>query len=77
MVWLQLVRIGNPGLYEWTEQYLTELAAVRGGAIPSIGFSGRMIPRLRELLAAENIDGNLDLVLFLLGEILPGVVGAQ
>jgi predicted KAP-like P-loop ATPase len=71
MVWLQLVRIGNPTFYIWVEEYLTEVAAVAGGARVSDGADRAMAQRLQEILARENLD--FDRAMIELAEILPGL----
>jgi hypothetical protein len=71
MVWLQLIRIGNLKLYEWVEEYLTEIAAIAGGARVSDGAAQAMSRRLEEILGQENLD--IDRSLIQLAEILPGL----
>jgi predicted KAP-like P-loop ATPase len=71
VVWLQLVRIGNPAFYEWVEEYLTEVAAVTAGARVTDGAAETMARRLEEVLKEEKLDVEraiLDLV-----DILPGI----
>jgi predicted KAP-like P-loop ATPase len=71
MVWLQLVRIGILQFYEWTEEYLTEVAAVANGARVSDGAAQHMVNRLLEIITGENLDvigATLEL-----SEILPGL----
>lgn len=46
MVWLQLVRIGNPKFYSWVEEYLTEVAAIANGARVTDGAASAMKLRL-------------------------------
>src|SRR5262245_22356885 len=50
MVWLQLIRIGNPTFYAWVEEYLTEVAAVATGAIVTPEAAEAMASRLEEIL---------------------------
>jgi hypothetical protein len=73
MVWLQLIKLGNPPFYAWTEEYLTELAALTGAAGVSISQEARlgMERRLDTILAAESLDR--DFAYIALSEILPGV----
>lgn len=72
MVWLQLVRLGNPAFYAWIEEYLTETSAIYRGA----GVSGHVAAltgqRLNDILAAENVD--IDYERIELSTMLPGVV---
>ncbi len=71
MVWLQLVRIGNPMLYEWIEEYLTETSAVYRGAMVGEQEARRSGLRLQEILAREHLDD--DRTRIELSGILPGV----
>jgi predicted KAP-like P-loop ATPase len=71
MVWLQLVRIGNPVFYAWVEEYLTEVAAVATGARVTDGAAETMARRLEEILEEEKL--NVDRAIIELAEILPGV----
>jgi predicted KAP-like P-loop ATPase len=71
MVWLQLVRIGNPDLYDWTEKYLTEVAAVAAGASVTGEASKSMLKHLETILATEGTD--VDHSMFELSEVLPGI----
>lgn len=71
MVWLQLVRIGNPALYDWIEEYLTETSAVYGGAQIIGNAAERMGRRLNEILAAEGVD--VERTRFDMGSMLPGI----
>lgn len=71
MVWLQLVRIGNPAFYSWIEGYLTETSAIyRGAGVTGdvAAFTGQ---RLNDILAAENLE--VDYARADLSTILPGV----
>jgi len=71
MVWLQLVRLGNPALYSWTEEYLTEAsAAYRGAGIPNES-AQQMGQSLEKILGSEG--GDLSRARFDLADILPGV----
>lgn len=71
MVWLQLVRIGNPRLYDWIEEYLTATSAVYGGAQITGNAAEHMGRRLSELLAAEGAD--VERTRFDMGLMLPGI----
>lgn len=71
MVWLQLVRIGDPALYDWIEEYLTEVAAISHGATVSRRAAERSYSRLSEILNKE--DADIDRAIIEIGEILPGV----
>ena len=72
MVWLQLLKIGNPDFYCWVEEYVTELAAVASGRAVSVPEKERSIlaERLDKILAAENAN---DIAIIELGGILPGL----
>ena len=74
MVWLQLVRIGSPTLYGWVEEYLTEIAAVAGGAKVSDAAATEMSGRLEDIFAREKLDVEHSIIE--LSEILPGVGAA-
>jgi hypothetical protein len=71
MVWLQLVKIGNPDLYSWVENYLSESTAVINGAHVSDEDAAAIGGRLDEILAAEG--GDVGLKLIELTRILPGI----
>ncbi len=71
MVWLQLVKIGNPALYDWVEKYLNEVAAIANGASISDAESQAFDRQLGEILKAESGDVNGDL--FELERLLPGI----
>ncbi len=71
MVWLQLVRIGNPDLYGWIEEYVTETSAVYGGAQITGNAADRMGRRLNEMLTAEGVD--VESTRFQMGLMLPGI----
>lgn len=72
MVWLQLIRIGNPAFYAWIEEYLTETSAIYRGADVSGHVAAQKGQLLNDILAAENLD--IDFSRFELSTILPGVV---
>jgi hypothetical protein len=71
MVWLQLVRVGNPALYAWVEEYLTEVAALANGAILQPDAARRTWNRLQEILAEEQVD--VERTTIELSRILPGL----
>lgn len=71
MVWLQLVRIGNPDLYAWVEEYLVVVSAVSNGAAIASEGSSVMANRLEELLRGENLSVFRSITG--LQEILPGL----
>ena len=73
MVWLQLVRIGNPKFYSWVEEYLTEVAAIANGARVTDGAASAMKLRLENILREENLDLHRSAIE--LEDILPGVDG--
>jgi hypothetical protein len=56
MVWLQLVRIGQPELYSWTEEYVTDVAALANGAAISNAAVRAMGDRLSELFGDAGGD---------------------
>jgi hypothetical protein len=71
MVWLQLVRIGNPDLYGWVEEYLIDVSAVSNGARVTPESARLMSRRLQDQIQGENLDvlrTTLDLQ-----EIVPGL----
>jgi hypothetical protein len=71
MVWLQLVRVGNPALYAWVEEYLVDVSAVANGAHITAEGSGGMSQRLEKLLLGEN--RNVPRAIIDLQTILPGL----
>src|SRR5690606_12596518 len=71
IVWLHLVRFGNPDLYSWTEEYLTKVAAIYGGPPISTDDADRMGRRLDQIFANEGRDKNV--ARLYLSEILPGI----
>ena len=73
MVWLQLVRIGNFALYNWIEEYLTEVAAISNGASLTGGTAESMSARLEELLRSDHHDLRREILG--LGQVLPGLGG--
>jgi predicted KAP-like P-loop ATPase len=74
MVWLQLVRIGNPALYHWVEEYVTELAAIAGGkARLSDGAASEMESRLMDILSSAKLD--VEHSFMELADFLPGIDG--
>jgi hypothetical protein len=76
MVWLQLVRIGNPALYSWVEEYLVEAAAVVNGASISNSARHSMVRRLVNII--EELGEKVDVhTIFQLAYILPGVDSSE
>jgi predicted KAP-like P-loop ATPase len=73
MVWLQLVRIGNPDLYEWVESYLTEVTAMINRAHVTDAEAKHMSDRLDEILKEEGGDAERKVIE--LARILPGIDG--
>jgi hypothetical protein len=73
MVWLQLIKVGNPQFYAWIEEYLTELAALAGAPSVSISTEARvgMEQRLDAIFAAENLER--DFAYIALSDMLPGI----
>jgi KAP family P-loop domain len=79
MVWLQLIRIGTPKLYKWTEEYLIEVAAASHGASMTEEGKRSMTSRIEEIVAAEGHDPHsffLDLAEYLPG-LDEGLVGSE
>lgn len=74
MVWLQLVRIGNPILYTWVEEYVIEAAAIHNGARVTDEQAREMAIRLEEIFRAEKLD--LSRAMIDIGELLPGITDA-
>jgi len=72
MVWLQLVRIGNPDLYAWVEEYLVDVAAVSNGAVVSTDSARSMAQRMQQLLQGEDLE--VVRAIMDLQDILPGVL---
>jgi predicted KAP-like P-loop ATPase len=72
MVWLQLVRIGNPAFYAWIEEYLTETSAIYRGASVTGHVAAHTGQRLNDTLASENLD--IDYARIELSTMLPGVM---
>lgn len=71
MVWLQLIRVGDPALYSWIEEYLVELAATAAGARVSEQGARVMAERLEQLLRGANLD--VIRAVMDLREVLPGL----
>ena len=71
MIWLQLTRIGKPGLYEWIEEYMTNVAAIAGGAQLSREAAQFGARRLTELLTADGVD--IDRARIDIATMLPGM----
>jgi hypothetical protein len=72
MVWLQLIRIGNPTFYAWIENYLTETSAIYRGAGVTAHVAAQTGQRLNDILAAENLD--VDYARMEVSTMLPGVM---
>jgi hypothetical protein len=72
LVWLNLVKVGNPKLYEWIERYLPETAA-RASGVAIIGAEERRASRkeLDKALLAE--DAKFKRARHRLSEFLPGI----
>lgn len=71
-VWLHLLRIGNPDLYHWVEEYLTNFAHVATGqSFVTDATAKRSHERLMALLEKE--EGDTETALFDLAKILPGI----
>jgi KAP family P-loop domain len=71
MVWLQLIRIGNPDLYSWVEKYLVDVSAITNGASVPSEDCRFMAGRFEGVLREEGLDvvrATIDLQ-----EILPGL----
>lgn len=73
MVWLQLVRIGNPELYTWVEEYLTDVSAIHSGAGIGDSAGREMANRLEQIFEAEGLD--VDRAMYELAQWLPGIDG--
>jgi hypothetical protein len=72
MVWLQLVRIGNPDLYAWVEEYLVDVSAVSNGAVVTTDSARSMAQRMQQLLQLEDLE--VIRAIMDLQEILPGLL---
>ncbi len=70
-VWLQLVRLKNPALYKWVEDYVREIAACSRGASLSKGEIERARKRLKQTLITEH--GNMAELIDELQYFLPGI----
>jgi predicted KAP-like P-loop ATPase len=73
MVWLQLLKIGNPDFYSWVEEYLTDIAAVATGRTVSVPEIERSVfaDRLEKIFTKEKWD--FTFAFYNLGEFLPGI----
>ena len=73
MVWLQLLKIGNPDFYCWVEEYVIQIAALANNRAASLSQKERstMAERLDKIFDAENVDVHMALIE--LAEILPGI----
>jgi hypothetical protein len=56
MVWLQLIRLGNSGLYTWIEEYMTEAAAIYRGAGIGARAASHLEQRLDKVFKDEGVD---------------------
>jgi KAP family P-loop domain len=56
MVWLQLIRLGNPSLYTWIEEYMTETAAIYRRAGISAHAASNLEQRLEKIFTDEGVD---------------------
>ncbi len=74
MVWLQLVRIGNPVFYDWIENYLTEVSAIYRGAGVHGHVAAHAGQQLNDILAAENLK--IEQARVELSTMLPGIMPA-
>lgn len=70
LVWLQLIRVSNPSLYRWIENYLREMAAVQEGAGITEAGKRRMHDELIAALAKDELG--FGEVTWSYSEILPG-----
>lgn len=70
-VWLQLIRLHRPKLYEWIESYLVEVAALYQGGLLTMDHDKRMAEQLKTL--ANVYDEDLNALLIDLSDRLPGV----
>jgi hypothetical protein len=71
MVWLQLLRIGDPLIYDWVEEYMINVAAVVSGAMVLPGASEAMAKRLLEHLQKGGHD--ISRWMIELTSIVPGI----
>jgi predicted KAP-like P-loop ATPase len=73
MVWLQLLKIGNPDFYCWVEEYVIQIAALANNRAASLSQRERskMAERLYKIFDDENVDVNIALIE--LARILPGI----
>lgn len=62
MVWLQLIRLGKPTLYAWTEEYLTEVAALASGATIHEAGIQHAGDRLTQIIADPGINSDLAMI---------------
>ncbi|HST09665.1 MAG TPA: P-loop NTPase fold protein [Terriglobales bacterium] len=70
MVWLQLAKIGKPQLYDWVEEYMTNVAGIVGGATLPDEAARDGNNRLEQFLAGPDIDmvrAKIDIALILPG----------
>lgn len=74
LVWLHLVKFGNPKLYTWIEHYLPEAAAQASGAV-MIDDEAKLASRKNLDLALEAEQSSFKATSHRLSEFLPGVDG--
>ncbi|WLI76973.1 P-loop NTPase fold protein [Kosakonia sp. H02] len=74
LCFLQLIRITCSALYDWTEQYLTELAIVASGD-GSISTNEQEHLKTGLITALSQIRPAPDLLMYRLRELLPGIEG--
>jgi hypothetical protein len=76
LVWLQLVKVGNPALYAWTEAYITEISA---RSIGRVHVSQEGIERSRQQLnrALQREAQTFSEVCGRLAPFLPGITSYQ
>jgi hypothetical protein len=76
LVWLQLIKVGNPALYSWVEGYITEISA---RSIGRVNVSGEGINRSRQRLdrALQRQNQTFPEACGRLAPFLPGIVHWQ
>ncbi len=74
-IWLQLIRLGNPDLHAWIEEYLTETSAMYRGASGSDDYARKMGTRLNDIIAESKLDAVS--VRMELASVLPGLGSAN
>jgi predicted KAP-like P-loop ATPase len=73
MIWLQLIRLKHPKLYEWIEEYVTDLAALHDGASTNEESRKDMASRLDQLI--NSVASDPATFRRELAQLLPGVPG--